>query len=381
MKIIFNRQQVLNATAPLMCATTGKSTLSAIEGILIEARHPDLCTMTTYDLEKGVRVTMEAKVIEEGRFIINAQKFVQTLRVIDGEEITLSVSPQLITVIESGRFTHKMSALKGEDFPDLPMLESERGFTISEGTLRRMMGKAMHAMAFDDQRRPQLNGCYFEVKGNQLMLVACDSFRLAKCILGTEIENNNKDGSDLNFHFIVPVKTVNEIFRLIGNGEEERVRIQMMRKHIIFHVGDIIFFSRLIDSDYIDFERIIIRQHKITVELDRDSFLGALERASLITEERVSGRSQAHVKLELEEGLLKISASSVAGSTYDELEVKQEGADLVIAFNNKYLIEAVRACDATRIRLSLSTPLTSMNIEPEEGTEDVFMLLPVKMKD
>lgn len=385
MKIVFNRQQVLNATSPLMCATSGKSTLSAIEGILIEAKHPDICTMTTYDLEKGVRVTMEAQVLEEGRFIVNAQKFVQTLRVMEGETVTLSVSPQLIAVMEGGKFSHKMSALKGEDFPDLPMLESERGFTVPEGTLRRMMAKTMHAMATDDQRRPILNGCYFDVKGNQLMLVACDSFRLAKCILRTEIDNNNKDGSDLNFHFIVPIKTMNELFRLIGNGEEEKIRIHMMRKHIIFYVGDIIFFSRLLEGDYIDFDRIIIRQHKIHVKLDRDELLGALERASLITEERVSGRSQSHVKLELESGVLKVLAASAAGSTYDEMEVEHEGGDILIAFNNKYLIESVRACDANRVRISLSSPLTSINIEPddgkEEGTEDLFMLLPVKMKD
>ena len=105
MKITFDRQHVLNATAPLMCATSGKSTLSATEGILIEAKHPDVCTMTTYDLEKGVRVSVEAKVVEEGTFIINAQKFVQTLRVMSEGEVTLTVNAQLSATMESGRFS------------------------------------------------------------------------------------------------------------------------------------------------------------------------------------------------------------------------------------------------------------------------------------
>lgn len=384
MKITFDRQQILTATAPLMCATSGKSTLSATEGILIEAKHPDVCTMTTYDLEKGVRITVEAKVLEEGAYIINAQKFVQTLRVMSEGEVTLSVNAQLTATMESGRFSHKMSALKGADFPDLPRLESERGFTLTEGTLRKMLGKTMHAMATDDQRRPILNGCYFDVKGNKLMLVACDSFRLAKCTTEAEIDNNNKDGSDLNYRFIVPIKTVNELVRLIGYGDE-KVRIHMMRKHIIFYVGDIIFFSRLLEGDYIDFDRIIIRQHKIHVTVERDAFLSALERAALITEEKISGRMQSHVKLELEEDVLKVLAASAAGSTYDELEVTHDGGDILIAFNNKYLIDAVRACDANKLLISLSSPLTSINIEPEEGkeegTEDLFMLLPVKMKE
>lgn len=384
MKITFDRQHVLNATAPLMCATSGKSTLSATEGILIEAKHPDVCTMTTYDLEKGVRVSVEAKVVEEGTFIINAQKFVQTLRVMSEGEVTLTVNAQLSATMESGRFSHKMSALKGADFPDLPRLESERGFTLTEGTLRTMLGKAMHAMATDDQRRPILNGCFFDVKGDRLMLVACDSFRLAKCTTKAEIDNNNKDGSDLNFRFIVPIKTVNELVRLIGYGDE-KVRIHMMRKHIIFYVGDIIFFSRLLEGDYIDFDRIIIRQHKIHVTVERDAFLSALERAALITEEKISGRMQSHVKLELEGDVLKVLAASAAGSTYDELEVEHDGGDILIAFNNKYLIDAVRACDANKLQISLSSPLTSINIEPGEGkeedTEDLFMLLPVKMKE
>lgn len=384
MKITFDRQHVLNATAPLMCATSGKSTLSATEGILIEAKHPDVCTMTTYDLEKGVRVSVEAKVVEEGTFIINAQKFVQTLRVMSEGEVTLTVNAQLNATMESGRFSHKMSALKGADFPDLPRLESERGFTLTEGTLRTMLGKTMHAMATDDQRRPILNGCFFDVKGDRLMLVACDSFRLAKCTTKAEIDNNNKDGSDLNFRFIVPIKTVNELVRLIGYGDE-KVRIHMMRKHIIFYVGDIIFFSRLLEGDYIDFDRIIIRQHKIHVTVERDAFLSALERAALITEEKISGRMQSHVKLELEGDVLKVLAASAAGSTYDELEVEHDGGDILIAFNNKYLIDAVRACDANKLLISLSSPLTSINIEPGEGkeedTEDLFMLLPVKMKE
>ena len=384
MKITFDRQHVLNATAPLMCATSGKSTLSATEGILIEAKHPDVCTMTTYDLEKGVRVSVEAKVVEEGTFIINAQKFVQTLRVMSEGEVTLTVNAQLSATMESGRFSHKMSALKGADFPDLPRLESERGFTLTEGTLRTMLGKTMHAMATDDQRRPILNGCFFDVKGDRLMLVACDSFRLAKCTTKAEIDNNNKDGSDLNFRFIVPIKTVNELVRLIGYGDE-KVRIHMMRKHIIFYVGDIIFFSRLLEGDYIDFDRIIIRQHKIHVTVERDAFLSALERAALITEEKISGRMQSHVKLELEGDVLKVLAASAAGSTYDELEVEHDGGDILIAFNNKYLIDAVRACDANKLQISLSSPLTSINIEPGEGkeedTEDLFMLVPGKMKE
>ena len=133
MKIIFNRTTVSAAVAPLMYAVSGKSTLSAADGILIEARMPDTCVLTTFDLEKGVRICVEAKVIEEGSYIINAQKFNQTLRVMDGEEITLTVDEKLVASIVSGKSSHKMIALPASDFV------SDRSFIISQSIFLTML--------------------------------------------------------------------------------------------------------------------------------------------------------------------------------------------------------------------------------------------------
>ncbi len=384
MKVIFDRQAILNATAPLLAATAGKSTLAATEGIKIEAISPDTCILTTYDLEKGMRTTIEAKVIEQGTFVVNAQKFNQTMRVMNGEEVTLTVDRNLCATIECGKSSHKMMALRGEDFPEIPRLESNLGFSVKAGVLKDMFTKVMYAMGVNDQRNV-LNGCYIEVEQNKLLLVSCDSFKLAKCLLHTEIENNNADGSDIRFRFIVPVKTVNELYKLLGANADEQVRIHMMRKHMVFYFENLVFFSRLVDGEYIDFDRIIIRQHKIYIDLDREELLSALDRAALITEERVSGALKANVKLQLDGPVLKVLASSAAGSTYDEIDINHEGADLIIAFKNRYLTDSVRACESDRIRIALSSHLTSVNIEPigEEGgdSEDLFMLLPVRMKD
>ncbi len=384
MKVIFDRQAILNATAPLLAATAGKSTLAATEGIKIEAISPDTCILTTYDLEKGMRTTIEAKVVEQGTFVVNAQKFNQTMRVMNGDEVTLTVDRNLCATIECGKSSHKMMALRGEDFPEIPRLESNLGFSVKAGTLKDMLNKVMYAMGVNDQRNV-LNGCYIEVEQNKLLLVSCDSFKLAKCLLHTEIENNNADGSDIRFKFIVPVKTVNELYKLLGANADGMVRIHMMRKHMVFYFDNLVFFSRLVDGEYIDFDRIIIRQHKIYIDLDRDELLSALDRAALITEERVSGALKANVKLQLDGPVLKVMASSAAGSTYDEIDINHEGADLIIAFKNRFLTDSVRACESERIRIALSSHLTSVNIEPmgEESadSEDLFMLLPVRMKD
>ncbi|MBR7111840.1 MAG: DNA polymerase III subunit beta [Clostridia bacterium] len=384
MKLILNRQQILCAVSPLMIAASGKSTLSAIDGILIEAKHPDTCTFTAYDHEKGVRTTIETKVVEEGSYIINAQKFISIMRVMDGEEVTFTVDAQLCAIFESGRSSHKMIALKGEEFPELPLLHSERGFSLTCGMLREMLTKTMYAMGVNDQR-PELNGCFFEVESDKLLLVSCNSFKLAKCKMVADIKNNNKDGSDLRYRFIVPVKTVNELYKLITGDAEKELTIYMTRRHIIFHIDDVVFFSRLIDGTYIDYDRFIIQQHRIKATLNRDALLAALDRAALITEERVAGSVRSHVKLQLEGNVLKVMASSAAGSTYDEIEMEHEGSDLLIAFNNRFLIDSVRACEAETIRLSMSASTLPVNIEPVEGgaenCEDIFMVLPVRLKE
>ena len=387
MKIIFNRTEISNAVAPLMCAVSGKSTLSTIEGILIEARMPDTCIMTTYDLEKGVRITVEAKVLEEGSYIINAQKFVQTLRVMDGEEVTLTVDDKLSACIFSGRSSHKMNALNGADFPTIPDLVSDRSFIIGQSVVKKMLGQVSFAMGVNDQRMV-LNGTYCKVTDDSLMMVACDSFKLAKVRKKTELVNKNTNGNaHLEFGFIIPVKTVNELGRLLDDDEDALMQIYITRKHIVFLIGELTFFSRLVDGEYIDYNRIIVQTHRITIVADKKELISALERAALVTEEKIAGSVRSHVKLHINLDALKISAVSSAGSTYDELYIDHIGDDMTIAFNNRFLIDTVRACDSERLKMTMSSALTSMNIEPidneyeEQGSEEIFMLLPVRTKE
>lgn len=389
MKVIFNRSAISAAVAPLMCAVSGKSTLTAVEGILIEAKVPDTCIMTTYDLEKGVRISVEAKVIEEGTYIINAQKFVQTLRVMDGDEVTLTVEDNLTACIFSGRSSHKMSALAGTDFPKVPELVSDRSFIIGQAVVKKMFGQVAFAMGVNDQRTV-LNGTYVKVSDGQIMMVACDSFKLAKCTRKVETVNRSTNGKEhIEFGYVIPVKTVNEVVRLLSDDDEAVMQIYFTRKYIVFLIGELTFFSRLIDGEYIDYNRIIMTNHRIMIIADKKELLSALERAALITEEKIAGSGRSHVKLEVEKDTLKISAVSSAGSTYDDMYIDHVGDDMTISFNNKFLMDTVRACDSDRLLIHMSSPLTSMNIKPIENAEysedaekdEIFMLLPVRTKE
>ena len=384
MKIVFRKDVVCAAVAPLMSGISTKNTMASTEGILIEASLPNICVMTTYDIEKGVRITIEADVIEAGSAIVSASKFSQIVRVMDGGDITLTVDDRYSATIVSGRSAHTMTALPAKDFPEIPRLVSTQGFTAPQKVVRSMMAKCMYAMGVNDQR-PVLNGLFFSVTEGKLHMVSCDSFKMATCATETDITGVDGNPEVEDAKFILPNKSVSELYKLLNDKDEEAlVTVYTSRKNIIFVMDGVTFFSKLIEGEYIDYNRIILRNHRILLFMDREAFISALEHAALITEEKVAGSVRSHVRLETEGQTLKISATSGTGSAYDEVAIGHEGADITIAFNNRYLIDSLRACNADRIKISMSSPLTSINIEPNDddtATEDLFMLLPVRMKE
>ena len=382
MKIVFNRQEISNKIAPLMSVVSGKSTLTAVEGILIEANSPDRCTLTAFDLEKGIKITVDADVIEQGSYIINAQKFNQTLRVMNGEEITLTVDNKLGVVFECGKSSHRTGALKAEEFPEIPDLQSEKGFIVNQAQFKKMLSKVSYAMGVNEPR-PVLNGCFIKTEEGKINVVACDGFKLAVCSAESELKKLENSERGVEFSFIVPVKSVNEIVKLLSDDEEDTVTVYMSHKNMVIAFEGLTFFTRLIVGEFVDYNRIIIKNHKIEVKASKQELLAALEKASLITEERIAGSVRSHVRVEVCEDILKVSAVSSAGSIYDEFNVEHSGDDISIAFNNRFLIDSVRACRSETIKLSMSSPLMGINVEPcdNEAGSELFMLLPVRTRD
>ena len=382
MKIVFNRQEISNKIAPLMSVVSGKSTLSAVEGILIEANSPDCCTLTAFDLEKGIKITVDAEVIEQGSYIINAQKFNQTLRVMNGEEITLTVDNKLGVVFECGKSSHRTGALKAEEFPEIPDLQSEKGFIVNQAQFKKMLSKVSYAMGVNEPR-PVLNGCFIKTEEGKINVVACDGFKLAVCAAESELKKLENSDRGVEFSFIVPVKSVNELTKLLSDDEEDTVTVYMSHKNMVVAFDDLTFFTRLIVGEFVNYNSIIIKNHKIEVKASKQQILAALEKASLITEERIAGSVRSHVKIEICEDILKVSAVSSAGSIYDEFNIEHTGDNISIAFNNRFLIDSIRACRSDVVKLSMSSPLMGINVEPcdEESGSELFMLLPVRTRD
>lgn len=378
MKIIFDRDELTAAVTPAMGCVSNKNTMASIEGILIET-DGDRCILSAYDLEKGVRITVPAKVEEEGSYIINAGKLNQIIRSMPENNIEIEVDRRNITKISSGKSAFELHALKGEDFPNLPELSVEGGFNIKQGELRTLISQTLFAVAQNDQR-PALNGAFFKIENNTITVVSCDSNRLAIKRRNCDIDRSTDDAA---LKFIIPGKTLGELVKIIDDGDEI-ITVRPSRKHVIFKIGELYFFSRLIDEEYIDYERFMPKNNKIFVKIYTGEFIRSLDRASLVTEDKNMGQTKSALRCSFEDCVLRLSSVSVSGSFSDELIIEKEGGNIEIGFNCRYLLETLRSCGADRVKLSLSTPLMSMIIEPaEENCEEDFtyLVLPVKMKE
>lgn len=375
MKIIFNKSVLLNAIVPAMSAISTKNTIPATEGILLKTENGK-CLIASYDLEKGIKIYIDANIVREGSCIINAQKLFQIVRCMPEENVTIDVNEKMIASIKSGNAEFEIHALKGSDFPNTPELNEDNTFSLEQSILRAMITKTSFSIAVDNPR-PVLNGAFFQVKNSKITIVTCDGNRLALRENLCDIEK------EIEYSFIVPGKTITELVKLL-NDNEEKVRISLTRKHVLFNIDEVMFFSRLIEGEYLDYEKIMPKNNTTFVEIDASLFKEALERASLVTEDRTLGQAKSHVKCSFEDQLLKISSVSVTGKVYDEIPTEKEGNDITIGFNCRYLLDALKACSEETIRISMSSPIMVMIIEEAEKKENsrfVYFVCPVKMQD
>lgn len=378
MKFVVAKADLMKKLTLAMGNVSTKNTVPAIEGILIETVDGGKIQITTYDMQKGLRSLITPVEVErEGRYIINAQRLYQTVRVLPDDDITIDISENLNCTISSGRAVFSMSATRGADYPNMPDLVTERGFTVGAENLRRMISKVTHSIAISDNR-PMLCGAYFSVNENGFEVVSCDSFRLSRCSLDCEISTLSKEGVT-NYSFIIPGTSLGEMMKILGDGEDEVVKVYLSRKHVIVNKGDMTFFSRLIDSEYLDYKKIIPNANNITVKVDRDRLLMGLERANIIAEEKIQGAGRSYVKIEIDGHYLNLTSNSGNGAVKDEMDCEHEGGSIEIAFNCRYLIDAIKAAEGTEVLIRLKSHDSAITIEPAEEVDNFkyfYMVLP-----
>ena len=383
MKFTVHKSVFLNKLTPAMGTVSNKNTITSIEGVLLETMPGNKVRLSTYDMNKGNRSVFDVTSVErEGKFIINAQRLLQTVKVLPYDEITIDINDKLNCNIYSGRASFSMFAMRGEDFPNLPDLFSEKGFEISSEKIRMMISKVIHSIAEQDTR-PMLCGAFFKITNDKLEVISCDSYTLSRCSVKCDIKSINEN-ERVNYSFIIPGHALSELSKNLSEGEDEVVTFYIARKHAIIKRGESLFFTRTIDSEYIDYERIIPKDNDIICIVDKDRILDGLERANIIAEEKIKGSGKSYVKISLEGQNLLITSSSVNGNVFDEMDCVHEGGDIEIGFNCRYLINSIRVSEGENIKITFKSANQAITIEPCEKSDEFdffYMILPVRMND
>ena len=380
MKFTINKSNLMRVLVPAMGTVSNKNTITAIEGVLIETLDNGKIQISTYDMNKGFRASVEPVEIERtGRFIINAQRLYQTVRVLPDDDITFDINDKLNCEISCGKASFSMFALKGEDFPNLPDLVTDNGFTVSAEVLRKMISKVVHSIA-DQDKRPMLCGAFFKISDTGMEVVSCDSYRLSKCNIKCDISALSTGG--VNYSFIIPGHALGELSMVLADGDDENGKFYLSRKHAIVNKGDVIFFTRTIDSEYIDYNRMIPRDNGIIVTIDKERLLSGLERANIIAEEKIQGSGKSYVKLSVKDQQLSLTSASVYGCVNDEMDCVHEGEDIEIGFNCRFLIDSVKVAEGENLYIKLKNPNQAIMIEAVEENDEftyAYVIVPVRM--
>ncbi len=380
MNVIFDKNQLCDAVTPILGAVSNKNTIASVECILITTNGDDACTLTSFDLEKGFRIRVPARVIEPGSYLINGQRLSQIIRTMPEGELAITVDHRLTVKIHAGKSEFELSAMEGSDFPTLPEFKSDLKFAINQNVLRQMITRTSFAVA-QNESRAVLNGAYFTFTEDSVKIVACDGNRLAVRKQDCEIRGVGERRPDVSF--ILPGKTLTELLRLLKDDEKE-IMITITRRNAVFETENILFFSRIIDGEYLDYKKFIPGTSRITAEINTEQLIKSLERAFLVSEDRTLGQTKSYVKFSFKPETLDITSVSANGRVFDQLPVEKVDDTIDIGFNCRYLLEALRACGTEKVKCEMNTPLSCMVIKPtaEEISENyLYLVLPIRMKE
>jgi DNA polymerase-3 subunit beta len=375
MKFKINRDHFSNGLAQVLNVVGSKATMPILSNVLIEA-DKDQISLTTTNLDLGIRCRIKADVKEAGAITLPVKKLASIIRELPSTDVSIDTSPAHQAKVTSGGSQFKIMGMGKEEFPGLPEFEDEKALMLEQLDFAQMLKHVSYAQS-SDETRYILNGVYINFKEGRLTLVATDGRRLAKVEKATEVPEKST-GS-----IILPAKTVAELVRLLDKGE--KVQVSFNERRASFQIGtekvsesglsdQVYLFSKVVDGNYPNYSQVIPKETAQRIKLDRELFLQCVHRAALVTTDKANA-----VKIKLGSNQLEISASSPDfGESHESMGVEYSGPDLQVAFNPAFVMDPLRALTTNEVFLELKDEV-SPGVFKTLDTSFVCVIMPVRI--
>lgn len=365
MKFTVEKRLLNEAVTNLQRAVSSKTSIPALEGILIRSEENRL-VLTAYDLEIGMQTELPAIISAPGAIILTAKLFAEIVRRSPDEDITIDVDDRNTATITSGVSCFTIIGMDSAEFPELPKITDADTIKMPQELLKSMIRQTLFAVA-DSTAKPIHQGSLFKIENGNLDVVSVDGYRLALRRESINYANNTE--------FVVPGKTLSEVLKLLKDSEGE-VEICPSRRHILFRIDNYTVISALLEGEFLDYKSALPKDKKTEVTVSTRTMIESVERVSLL----ITDRLKSPVRCVIGEDIVKLFCTTTMGRATDQISAEISGDQLEIGFNNKYLLDALRAAETDEVRLQLGGPISPMLVLPKEGDAFSFLVLPVRLR-
>ena len=364
MKFICMKEDLIQGLSIATKASASRSPQQVLECVSLSADATGVHLMCT-DLQMGIVTDVPATVAQDGRVLLNARLLNEIVRKLPDGEVTVSVGTTHRATISSAGSKTTLQGMSAQDFPQLPAVKDDAPICIRQNLLRDMILKTGFAIAQDDAR-PILMGILMEIENDVITLVALDGFRLArrKGLL------NAPAGS---LSAVVSGRYFIEIGKILGDDDTE-VTLSLSKTHLKLRTKGATIVIRLLEGDYIKYRQLLPPSYAISTRLSRGELADCIDRASLMARE---GKSNL-LKFSIAQDKMTITSNSEMGDVYEEMDVETIGKDIDIAFNVRYITEAVKSIDEEQFLIKLNSNISPCVLVPTEGEDFLYLVLPVR---
>ncbi len=363
MKLVCSKSNLLNGLQIVSKAVPSKTTMSILECILIDAAK-GVIKLTANDMELGIETTIDGEIIDKGIIALDAKIFLDIVRKLPDNDITIETDAAYKITITCEKAKFNIIGKSGEDFSYLPLIEREESVVISQFTLKEVVRQTIFSISDNDNNK-LMTGELFEINGNELKVVSLDGHRIS--IRKIELKNEYTGKK-----VVVPGKTLNEISKILSGDTDRDVNLYFTDKHVLFEFDQTIVVSRLIEGEYFKIDQMLSSDYETKVKINKKEFLNCIDRATLLVKEG----DKKPIIINIIDDTMELKINSTVGSMNEEIDITKQGKDLMIGFNPKFLIDALKVIDDEEIDIYLVNPKAPCFIKDTEE-KYIYLILPV----